>query len=480
MKYNGTLWNVFGTALAVLSLFALLSVDAPAQRRIVEDTTPVRTQQRAPRAITRGPSTVATAQQATNGVLVVLTDPPAATITIDGRVAGKSNAQGEFTRELRGGKQYEVKVTAGAEYVPITSRVTLTARKTEIVKAPLVSVNASKFGLVKIGPALEGAKIYVDDDKQPWKQVTFDKDEKLMLVDGLAPGKHKLRVDHPDYVIIEKAFNHVEAGEEYLWVFKPELATVPMTVKTDPGTTIYIDGEERGRTPENGTLEVNDVRLGQHEVKLVKDGYVEWKDSRTFDYGKPVAVAYKLVPLPTSAEFSDDFDVNMSKWAVPAGWTAKGGRLYVADCQQLGIAKNITYRDFVMAFHLRLEDGKGAAWAVRAKDANNYYLFYLSGPKGLFPNRFNTYIVKDGKFDPQNPVQSVAIITNLTPKGEYEIEIHGTKDVIEHSVTPSETGRPEPLGVFQDPEKTYLYGGIGYRNVGSEQFSVDELFVQPR
>jgi len=38
----------------------------------------------------------------------------------------------------------------------------------------------------------------------------------------------------------------------------------------------------------------------------------------------------------------------------------------------------------------------------------------------------------------------------------------------------------EPLGVFQDPNKTYFYGGIGYRNVGSEQFSVDELFVQPR
>jgi len=28
------------------------------------------------------------------------------------------------------------------------------------------------------------------------------------------------------------------------------------------------------------------VRLGAHEVKLVKDGFVEWKESRTFDYGK--------------------------------------------------------------------------------------------------------------------------------------------------------------------------------------------------
>src|SRR5262249_48556508 len=149
--------------------------------------------------------------------------------------------QGQFTRELRGGKAYTVKVTAGDEYVPRTERVSLVARKTQIVKAPLVSVNASKFGLVKIGPAIDGASGFVDGSTTPWDKVTFDKDQKIMLVDGLTPGDHKLRVDHPDYVIVEKAFTNIKAGQEYLWVFKPELAVVPMTVTTDPGTSIYVD-----------------------------------------------------------------------------------------------------------------------------------------------------------------------------------------------------------------------------------------------
>lgn len=468
------------TVAAIAVAVALLSPPASAQRRIVEDTAPVRTQQRAPRTITRGPSTTATATAATNGVLVVLTDPPAASISIDGVVAGKSNGQGEFTRELRAGKAYTVKVSAGTDYVPVTSKVTLAPRKTEIVKAPLVSVNASKFGLVKIGPAIEGERVFVDGATTPWAKVSVDAEDKLLLVDGLAPGDHKIRVDHPDYVIVEKQFKNVVAGEEYLWVYKPELATVPMTVTTDPGTSIYVDGEFRGDTTENGVLEVKDVRLGQHEVKLVKDGYVEWKDTRAFDYGKPVSIANRLVPLPTSAEFSDDFDLNLSKWAVPAGWTGREGRLFVANCDALGVAKNITYRDFEMAFHLKLEDGKGAAWAVRAKDAKDYYLFYLTGPKGMFPNRFSTYVVKDGKFDPQNPIQSVPIITLLKPGGEYEVNVVGKKDVIEHTITPAETGQAEPLGVFQDKDKTFLYGGIGFRSVGPEQFSVDELFVQPR
>lgn len=471
--------RLLASSLAVLAVSLAVVHPTRAQRRIVEDTSTVRVTTRATKKITRGPSNVAAAQAATNGVLVVLTDPPGASIVIDGASAGKSNADGEFQKELRAGKSYNVEISAGPEYTTVNKPVRLVARKTEIVRAPLENVNAGKFGLLKIGPALDGAKIYVDDSTTPWPKVTVDKGENLILVDGLAPGKRKVRVDHPDYVIVEKTLPAVRGGEEYYWVFTPDFAVVPMKVSTDPGTAVYVDGDFQGDSTENGILEVKDVRIGSHEVKLVKDGYVEFKEQRTFDFGKPVDVLHRLVPLPTSAEFSDDFDVNLMKWAQPAGWKLATGRLAIANCTSLGSAKNITYRDFVMAFHLRLEDGRGAAWAVRAKDANNYYLFYLSGPKGLFPNRFSTYVVKDGVFDPTNPVQSVPVITNLTVGGQYQIEIRGTKDVIEHTVTPTETGRPEPLGVFQDPNKTFLYGGIGFRSVGPEQFSIDELYVQP-
>lgn len=471
--------RLLASSLAVLVVSAVVVRPTAAQRRVVEDTSSVRVTTRTAKKITRGPSRVATAQAATNGVLVVLTDPPGAAVAIDGAPAGKSDAAGEFQKELRAGRAYVVKVSAGPEFTPVTETIRLAAKQTEIFRAPLTNVNAGKFGLLKIGPMLEGAKIYVDDAKAPWANVTIDREEGLMLVDGLPPGKRKVRVDHPDYVIVEKNLAAVRGGEEYYWVFKPEFATVPMKVSTDPGTSIYIDGDFQGDSTENGILEVKDVRIGTHEVKLVKDGYVEYKETRAFDFGKPVDVAHRLVPLPTSAEFSDDFDVNLMKWAQPAGWKLATGRLAVVNCVTLGSAKGITYRDFVMAFHLKLEDGRGAAWAVRAKDPNNYYLFYLSGPKGLFPNRFSTYVVKDGKLDPTNPVQSVPVITNLTVGGQYQIEIRGTKDVIEHTVTPTETGRPEPLGVFQDPDKTFLYGGIGFRSVGPEQFSIDELYVQP-
>ena len=68
---------------------------------------------------------------------------------------------------------------------------------------------------------------------------------------------------------------------------------------------------------------------------------------------------------------------------------------------------------------------------------------------------------------------------SLTPGGEYQIELKATGNVIEHEIRPAATGVPIKLGVFQDPDNTFPYGGIGFRTVGSEQFSVDELFVQP-
>jgi hypothetical protein len=224
-----------------------------------------------------------------------------------------------------------------------------------------------------------------------------------------------------------------------------------------------------------------EIKLGDHEVKLVKDGFEEFKCTAKFEYGKPVRVDAKLVPLPTSAEWNDDFDLNLNKWAVAAtgGVSAKAGKLMVAKAPGLAVPKGVTQRNFVMAFYLRLDNGNGAAWAVRVKDTNNYYLFYLSGPGGLTPGRFNTYIVKDGQFVPTNPVSSVPVITALSARAEYHVEVEGKGNVITHTLTPASTGRPEPLGVFQDPNSTFMYGGVGFRTVAGEAFSVDDLYVQP-
>lgn len=359
-----------------------------------------------------------------------------------------------------------------------TGTVQVTKRATRPKPGNPKPVNVARTGLIVFGPLLENAQVLVDN--QPAKDVTFDKANNRVLVDDVPPGRHTITYDHPDYVIVEKILQ-VKAGAEHTFFVTPKPALATLTVTTLPDTAVFVDNEPKGRTPASGSLTLNDVKLGQREIKLVKDTYAEYKATRTFEYEQPVMLEAKLEPLPNSAEFSDLFDINLKRWVVPAtGWTLKTGRLHLANAP-LGYPTGINYRDIgAMAFHLKLENGGGAAWALRAKDPNNYYLFYLSGPKGLFPNYFNTYVVKDGRLDLQDPVVSSPVIESLKQGGEYTIEIKAVGNVIEHTITPASTGRPIKLGVFEDPNNTFVFGGLGFRTVGSEQFSIDELFVQPQ
>jgi hypothetical protein len=360
-----------------------------------------------------------------------------------------------------------------------TSRVQETKRVVRRTPGKPPTRTQAQESLMRIAPALDGASILID--AKPAK-ITVNKQENQLLIDGIKPGKHTFTYDHPDYVILNKDLV-VKPATEILWTPSMKLATVELNVKSEPGTKVYVDDVQRGETLPNGTLRLDDIRIGTHQIKLVKDTYEEHRASVEFEYGKPVTHAVKLVPLPSSAEFSEFFDVDprIQKWTKPAsGWSVKDGRLWLANSPEILHPTNINYRDFVMAFHLRLKNAGGAAWIVRAKDPRNYYLFYLSGPQGQFPGYFNTYVVRDGKFDPTNPIQSVPVIANLKAGAQLQIEITAKGNVIEHTVTAADTGKSEPLDAFKDKDSTFSFGSVGFRTVGTEQFSIDEMFVQPK
>lgn len=414
------------------------------------------------------------ASKPANSILIVLTEPKTADVRIDGKVAGKA-IDGRFKKELLTRKRYSISVSAGPDYEPYTEVVTLKPREPAIVEAVL----SSKFGTLRIFPAKEGVKILDNEKAISPDKLTVDKENRIVL-DGLSPGKHEITYDLQGYVIYKRTFP-VTAGSEHIWNFLPERAVVDLTVRTDPKTAVYIDGKQVGTTPADGVLN-EAVELGKHEVKLVKEDYEEFSTTLTFEYGKPLPFVRKLVPLPTSAEFSDDFDVaKPALWTMPAsGVSFAGGRLQFENAKSFCMPTNIRYRDFEMNFHLKLGNAGGAAWAVRIKDSNNFYLFYLSGPEGVFANKFNTYIVHNNEFDPSKPYLSNTVIVGIVKDGQYEIHISAKGNLINHTITSAETGKPEPLGSFQDPGSTFLLGGIGFRNVGREKFSIDELVVRPR
>lgn len=198
-------------------------------------------------------------------------------------------------------------------------------------------------------------------------------------------------------------------------------------------------------------------------------------------------VTLKPKPVPgkplLTTEFSENF-TSLDRWSKPAsGWTFAKQGLQIENQPVVGFPPEVNCKDFTMGFHLKLLNDGGAAWVLRMQDANNYYLFDLSGPGGTVPNFFLTYIVTSGKLEQK---AATAVVNRLVEGGEYDIKIEVKDNLIRHTITTDtdkpeveEAGVPRKLGVFQDFDNTFPTGAIGFRTIGGQKFVVYGLYVRP-
>lgn len=407
--------------------------------------------------------------------LSVVTTPAIANVVIkdeQGKVVGDGQSkEGKLEKELRPGV-YRIEVTA-EKYLPGTFEAVVRKGKTEVVQAKLAPSSGSI--LISLGSVGPDVTILIDGQKP----ANLMRKGNRIQIEDIRIGSHALRITHPSIASYEERVE-VTGGTSTPVTPMFQSAVAELEVLSEPGAKVYIDSEQVGETNPEGRLKRSGVSVGRHEIQLTKDGYEDYKDSRPFDFGKTVLIDRRMTPKATSTGFSEDFGVAFGKWAVPpSGWTRKSGRLEIANSPQLGFASGYNYRDLIMQFHLKLANTGGAAWAVRVKDSRNYYLFYLSGPGGMFPKRFNTYVVRDNKLDLQNPINSDAVLHDLRPGSQYTIDISVSGNKIEHKITPTATGVSETLGSFEDPNNVFTIGSIGFRTVASEVFSIDDIIVQP-
>jgi TIR domain len=184
----------------------------------------------------------------------------------------------------------------------------------------------------------------------------------------------------------------------------------------------------------------------------------------------------------TTVELDDDF-LDLSKWEHAPGFSIDPndgqGRLVVEGQPQVGTATGIIYENFELHFNLKLLNEGGAAWALRVDESKgNYYLFYLSGPKGKYPNRFLSYIVRDGVID-EKTRRSNELIGALEAGAQYYVDVEANQNKITHKITPASNGVEMRMHEFVDQHNSYPRGGLGFRTVGAEKFSIDDLLARP-
>lgn len=193
---------------------------------------------------------------------------------------------------------------------------------------------------------------------------------------------------------------------------------------------------------------------------------------------KPIANQHVSGVIPTilndipllSAEFTTDFFFD-EPWNHPNTWEISGGRMLVRG-PGAGLLRNLNYASLRMEFDVRLTNEKGVVWIIRARDAQNYYLFQLSGPKGENPNSFRTFVCQNGRMR----LLKFEILPDQLNARSFHIVTDAKGSLIEHSIEIN--GVPRSFGQIRDD--TYRFGTVGFGTMDNEEVSIQFLTIVPR
>lgn len=420
--------------------------------------------------------------QPTKGVLAVVLDPVIRGQVIvkdaTGRVLAKqeSDQDGQVEFQLQRGKIYQIEaISPGYREASGKSKP---LKSNEVVRLRLVP----QFAKLILNGLPADAQVIIDG----LQRGTADQ-AGFVTINDLKPGDHALLVRHPDYNDHVDRLKEIEAGETAKW--RITLTRVAkLTIQGPAGATVLIDGAVQGRINTDGTVRIDYEldRASERTIAVELTGYQTLSRKELLAPG-PRTLTFKLDPIVTSAGVTDFFD-NLSQWNAPSTWKLVGddrNKKLRIEGPGLGLLKDKTYHDIqeVSNFTIWLDDGKGAAWAVRAdKEGRNYYLFRLMGPKSAdTPRRFRTYVVRDGG-TPDEVGSPIPVSIDLNQNTSYTISFAVTGNSIQHWITSNQTGEKVDLGIWTDTSVTkdkFLFGTFGFCSIAGEIFTVDDLNLEP-
>jgi hypothetical protein len=392
---------------------------------------------------------------------------------------GEADQEGQVSFQLPRGQSYQVEATS-----PGYSSASAAVKPAKALEPVRISLNAESR-VIRLQNFPQGGEVLIDN-----KVVQPSTVGGITTVVGVSPTKHKVLVRHAEYndYKIDIDLSRMSIGETLTIPITLD-RVAKLTIQSVAGAEILIDGAVYGRVPASGTVNVAfavSPQATEHVISAERPGYVSRSLRERLTPG-PRTLNLELEPFANPEGASDGFD-NLNQWSAPATWkpasTATNRTLQISGTQ-IGLLKGKIYKDFQAVFTLWMPDGKGATWGVKAdQSGKNYYLFHLSGPKatgGFLPNRFYTFVVKDGG-EPVEVNPPTPLVVDLTPTSSFLIHIVAQGYTIEHSITSNETGEKVTLGRYTDSSESrdkFLYGFFGFRSYPGEVFIIDDFTIDP-
>lgn len=233
-----------------------------------------------------------------SGTLVITSDPEGATILINGIQRGATPAT--IGRLSEPDIQLELQADG---YQTLTHSLRLGAGETQALDLTLTPKPAT----LSVSSIPDGARVYVNNAFQGTAPLTLN---------DLPPGSYRVRAElaghDPDARTYELQRGATQAAE-----FRLASNLGRLEITTEPaGVTLYVDGKkgpdtaaDPGQTTQvSNPTPVEQLTTGTHELRLVRKGYKELRDTITIERNRTFTKHYTLERL-----FIPDFEVRTTK-----------------------------------------------------------------------------------------------------------------------------------------------------------------------
>lgn len=249
----------------------------------------------------------------------------------------------------------------------------------------------------------------------------------------------------------------------------------------NPGELIYTPvGKTSIAYIQNGRAVLSDLPPGTYGVDIRTEEVGYQTLLRRFTVPGQTSYTVALEKKLSTSALSANWDTLKSTWDVPANWNVTPISLQVRG-NGIAIPRNEDYRyyaDFDLQSDLKLRNGVGASFVVRARDAQNYYLVQLTGPRAAEPYVLRGFIVSGGvrrNFGEPQSIRAFATTLNSSQPFTIKMKMRGNK--LSVFLTDNETGLTQPAGVLTDPNSSFTTGAIGIVGGDNEEFEVASFIV---
>jgi hypothetical protein len=327
----------------------------------------------------------------------------------------------------------------------------------------------------------DGADIFIDDQKYRRKT-----DHGQLRIPTLKVGTHTVRVAKPGFFDLPAQTVQIKKGEEARLVFhlRPQPQFASLEIKgAQPGVELLVDGNRAASIGADGSASVNNIKPGDHQLVLQREGAQPKQLQKSFKPGETVSLTGPdviLEPLaaatapakPTPEPGAQTQEGAEQPGSQPAETTATAEPATMPGSIHKGggfLIYHATKAPGHYSFSMQLRKGGGfmkskrLQWFLGFRDTKNYVAFQVDG------KHFTVRQVVDGKSE---ELQKVPF--DCDPEKYVQIDMAVKQGSVDARLRPSD-GSWENMGTVSVPGEDFTQGKFGLIISGNDEVGVSAV-----